>query len=68
MVVEIGGLFGYLAGYNNTSLVMDCYSDVSVTSAQYAGGISGLKGNTIIRNCSSYSTIKSLTKEWALGE
>lgn len=62
-----GGLFGHLAGYNNTSLVTDCYSDVSVTSTQYAGGISGHMGNTIIRNCSSYSIIKSLTKEWGAG-
>lgn len=58
-----GGLFGHLAGYDNISLVTDCYSDVSVTSTQYAGGISGLMGNAIVRNCSSYSIIKSLTKE-----
>ena len=62
-----GGLFGHLAGYDNISLVTDCYSDVSVTSTQYAGGISGLMGNAIVRNCSSYSIIKSLTKEWGAG-
>lgn len=62
-----GGLFGHLAGYDNISLVTDCYSDVSVTSTQYAGGICGLMGNAIIRNCSSYSIIKSLTKEWGAG-
>ncbi len=62
-----GGLFGHLAGYDNISLVTDCYSDVSVTSTQYAGGISGLMGNAIIRNCSSYSIIKSLTKEGGAG-
>ena len=62
-----GGLFGHLAGYDNISLVTDCYSDVSVTSTQYAGGISGLMGNAIVRNCSSYSIIKSLTKEGGAG-
>lgn len=62
-----GGLFGHLAGYDNISLVTDCYSDVSVTSTKYAGGISGLMGNTIMRNCSSYSSIKSLTKERGAG-
>lgn len=62
-----GGLFGHLAGYDNISLVTDCYSDVSVTSTQYAGGISGLMGNAIVRNCSSYSIIKFLTKEWGAG-
>ena len=48
-------------------MVTDCYSDVSVTSTQYAGGISGLMGNAIVRNCSSYSIIKSLTKEGGAG-
>ena len=62
-----GGLFGHLAGSDNISLVTDCYSDVSVTSTQYAGGISGLMGNAIVRNCSSYSIIKSLTKEGGAG-
>lgn len=62
-----GGLFGHLAGYDNISLVTDCYSDVSVTSTQYAGGISGLMWNAIVRNCSSYSIIKSLTKEGGAG-
>ena len=62
-----GGLFGHLAGYDNISLVTDCYSDVSVTSTQYAGGISGLMGNAIVMNCSSYSIIKSLTKEGGAG-
>lgn len=62
-----GGLFGHLAGWNNTTSITDCYSDVSVTSTKYAGGISGLMGNTIMRNCSSYSSIKSLTKERGAG-
>lgn len=64
---DAGGIVGALAGYHNTTLITDCYSDVSVTSTRRAGGISGLMGNTIMRNCSSYSSIKSLTKEWGAG-
>ena len=64
---DAGGIVGALAGYNNTTLITDCYSDVSVTSTRRAGGISGLMWNTIMRNCSSYSSIKSLTKEWGAG-
>lgn len=64
---DAGGIVGALAGYHNTTLITDCYSDVSVTSTKRAGGISGSMGNTIMRNCSSYSAIKSLTKEWGAG-
>lgn len=64
---DAGGIVGTLAGWHGTTLITDCYSDVSVTSTRRAGGISGHMGNTIMRNCSSYSSIKSLTKEWGAG-